>query len=61
MRKVFLQPGEDQNRDPEAGSRDAFQFYDETKQATGCWNPASFDVLVGSSSRDIRLKGSVTL
>ncbi|WP_216634059.1 glycoside hydrolase family 3 C-terminal domain-containing protein [Hymenobacter taeanensis] len=57
--KVFLKPGEskvvtltlDQN---------AFQYYDEGKKQ---WvlEPGKFDVLVGSSSRDIRLTGNVTL
>jgi beta-glucosidase len=57
--KVFLKPGEskvvtltlDQN---------AFQYYDEGKKQ---WvlEPGKFDVLVGGSSRDIRLTGNVTL
>jgi beta-glucosidase len=59
FQKVFLQPGQtktvtltlDQN---------AFQYYDEGKKQ---WvlEPGKFEVLVGSSSRDIRLTGSVTL
>jgi beta-glucosidase len=59
FQKVFLKAGEtkavtltlDQN---------AFQYYDESKKQ---WvlEPGKFEVLVGSSSRDIRLTGSVTL
>ena len=59
FQKVFLKPGEtktvtltlDQN---------AFQYYDEVKKQ---WvlEPGKFDVLVGASSRDIRLTSSLVL
>lgn len=59
FQKVFLKPGEAKTitltLDPEA-----FKYYSEAKKG---WvlEPGKFDVLVGSSSRDIRLTGSVTL
>ncbi len=57
--KVFLKPGESKivTLMLDAG---AFQYYDEAKKK---WvlEPGKFEVLVGSSSRDIRLKGGVTL
>jgi len=57
--KVFLKPGESKTvtLTLDAG---AFQYYSEAKKQ---WvlEPGKFDVLVGSSSRDIRLTGSVTL
>ena len=57
--KVFLKPGESKTVTVmlDAG---AFQYYDEAKKS---WvlEPGKFDVLVGSSSRDIRLTGGVTL
>jgi beta-glucosidase len=59
FQKVFLQPGESKTvtLTLDAG---AFQYYDEAKKQ---WvlEPGKFDVLVGSSSRDIRLTGNVTL
>ncbi|MFD1875597.1 glycoside hydrolase family 3 C-terminal domain-containing protein [Hymenobacter bucti] len=57
--KIFLQPGESKTVTLTLDS-DAFQFYDEGKKQ---WvlEPGKFDVLVGSSSRDIRLTGSVLL
>jgi beta-glucosidase len=57
--KVFLKPGESKvvSVALDAG---AFQFYDEAKKS---WvlEPGKFGVLVGSSSRDIRLTGQVIL
>jgi beta-glucosidase len=57
--KVFLKPGEAKaiTLTLDAG---AFQYYDEAKKQ---WvlEPGRFDILVGSSSRDIRLTGSVVL
>jgi len=57
--KIFLKPGESKvvTVALDAG---AFQFYDEAKKS---WvlEPGKFGVLVGSSSRDIRLTGAVTL
>ncbi|HEX8328933.1 MAG TPA: glycoside hydrolase family 3 C-terminal domain-containing protein [Hymenobacter sp.] len=57
--KVFLQPGESKTVTV-ALNTNAFQFYSEAKKQ---WvlEPGKFDVLVGSSSRDIRLTGNVTL
>ncbi|WP_210516012.1 glycoside hydrolase family 3 C-terminal domain-containing protein [Hymenobacter terricola] len=57
--KVFLRPGETKTLTLTL-DREAFQYYDEVKKG---WvlEPGKFDVLLGSSSRDIRLKGSVTL
>ena len=57
--KVFLQPGEAKTVTLTLDAN-AFQYYDEAKKQ---WvlEPGKFDVLVGSSSRDIRLTGSLTL
>ena len=57
--KVFLQPGQSKKLTLTLGA-EAFQFYSAAKKA---WvlEPGKFDVLVGSSSRDIRLTGSATL
>ncbi|WP_082115864.1 glycoside hydrolase family 3 C-terminal domain-containing protein [Hymenobacter terrenus] len=59
FQKVFLKPGEAKVVTLTLDSG-AFQYYDEAKKA---WHlePGKFDVLVGSSSRDIRLTGNVTL
>ena len=57
--KVFLKPGESKTVTVALDAA-AFQYYDEAKKS---WvlEPGKFDVLVGSSSRDIRLTGGVTL
>ncbi|GGF04130.1 glycoside hydrolase family 3 C-terminal domain-containing protein [Hymenobacter cavernae] len=57
--KVFLKPGESKTVTLNLGA-DAFQYYDEGKKQ---WvlEPGKFQVLVGSSSRDIRQTGSLTL
>ncbi|MVN78157.1 glycosyl hydrolase [Hymenobacter sp. HMF4947] len=59
FQKVFLKPGETKTVDLTLDTN-AFQYYDEAKKQ---WvlEPGKFDVLVGSSSRDIRLTGNVTL
>ena len=59
FQKVFLKPGEAKTVTLKLDA-DAFQYYDESKKQ---WvlEPGKFDVLVGSSSRDIRLTGNVTL
>ena len=59
FQKVFLKPGEAKTVTLTLESG-AFQYYDEAKKQ---WvlEPGKFDVLVGSSSRDIRLTGAVTL
>jgi beta-glucosidase len=57
--KVFLKPGESKTVTL-ALPADAFKYYSEAKKQ---WvlEPGKFDVLVGSSSRDIRLTGGVKL
>jgi beta-glucosidase len=59
FQKVFLKPGESKTVTLTL-DQNAFQYYDEAKKQ---WvlEPGKFDVLVGSSSRDIRLTGNVTL
>ena len=59
FQKVFLKPGETKAVTLTLDAN-AFQYYDEGKKQ---WvlEPGKFEVLVGSSSRDIRLTGSVTL
>ncbi|MBO2011262.1 glycoside hydrolase family 3 C-terminal domain-containing protein [Hymenobacter negativus] len=59
FQKVFLKPGESKTVTVALDS-EAFQFYNEA-QKKWVLEPGKFDVLVGSSSRDIRLKGNVTL
>jgi len=56
--KVFLQPGESKEIELVLGE-EAFQFYDDTKKQ---WvlEPGKFTILVGSSSRDIKLTGEVS-
>lgn len=59
FKKVFLKPGESATVTFELPEQ-AFRFYDEkTKQWT--LEPGKFTILVGSSSRDIRQQGEVTL
>nr|GFD58447.1 hypothetical protein [Tanacetum cinerariifolium] len=57
--KVFLKPGETKTVTIQLPA-DAFKYYDEAKKQ---WvlEPGQFEVLVGSSSRDIRQTGSLTL
>jgi beta-glucosidase len=57
--KVFLKPGESKTVTMQLPA-DAFKYYDEGKKQ---WvlEPGQFEVLVGSSSRDIRQTGSLTL
>jgi len=57
--KVFLKPGESKTITLKLPA-EAFQYYDEAGKR---WvlEPGRFDLLVGSSSRDIRQTGSVTL
>ncbi len=59
IRKVFLKVGEETTVGFELGPR-AFAFYDAVAKR---WTvePGDFDILVGASSRDLRLKGRVTL
>jgi beta-glucosidase len=57
--KVFLKPGETKTVTMQLPT-DAFKYYNEAKKQ---WvlEPGQFEVLVGSSSRDIRQTGSLTL
>jgi beta-glucosidase len=57
--KVWLRPGETKQVKVELG-KPAFSFYDPPKK---CWvaNPGKYEILVGSSSRDIKLQGEVSL
>ncbi|KAA3439455.1 glycoside hydrolase family 3 C-terminal domain-containing protein [Rufibacter hautae] len=57
--KVFLKPGESKTITLTL-AKDAFQFYDEAKKG---WvlEPGKFQILAGSSSKDIRARGEVTL
>ncbi len=57
--KVELEPGQSKTISIALG-KDAFSFYDPGKNG---WvaEPGEFDILVGSSSRDIRLKQKVTM
>ena len=57
--KVYLKPGESETIDIELG-RDAISFYDDRKRV---WiaEKGIFEVQVGASSVDIKLKGEVTL
>jgi len=59
FQKVFLQPSETKTITLTLNP-DAFQFYDEGKKQ---WvlEPGTFRLLAGSSSRDIRVTGEVTL
>ena len=59
FQKVFLKAGESKTVTMTLDS-EAFQFYSEA-QKKWVLEPGKFDVLVGSSSRDIRLTGSVML
>jgi len=57
--RIILDPGEETIVTIQLDER-AFSFYDQDK---GCWTmePGYFEIEVGSSSRDIRLKGSLRL
>jgi beta-glucosidase len=57
--KVFLAPGETKTVVIHL-SKDSFSFFDE-KRRKWVFEPADFDVLVGSSSRDILLKQTIAL
>lgn len=59
FKKVQLAPGEKQTVSLTLDKR-AFSFYDD-KQHGWRLDPGKFEILVGSSSRDIRIKGSLTL
>ena len=59
FRKVVLQPGESQTLSFRLNNR-AFAFYDPLRKD---WlvEPGMFEILVGSSSADLRLKGAIEL
>ena len=59
FRKITLEPGE-RTRVTLVLDRSALAYYDATRHD---WvvEPGTYDVLVGSSSRDIRLRGSVAV
>jgi len=59
FRKVFLKPGE--SREVELSlQKSAFTFYDD-KQGRWVLEPGKFDILIGSSSADIRSKKRIKL
>jgi beta-glucosidase len=59
FKKVSLRPGESTNISIEL-KQDAFAFYDIISKA---WKvePGDFEILVGASSTDIRLRGSINI
>ncbi len=59
FKKVFLNSGETQTIEITLNN-EAFRYYDDTKSE---WvlEPGKFEILVGSSSRDIRLSGDVEM
>jgi beta-glucosidase len=59
FRKIFLKPGEKQHISIPL-DQDSFAFYDSDRQS---WltEPGEFMILIGSSSRDIRLQGKLTV
>jgi beta-glucosidase len=59
FRKVYLEPGESQTVSFELG-HDALAFYDP-RQRGWLAEAGEFEVCVGSSSRDVRARGSFTL
>jgi beta-glucosidase len=59
FKKVFLKPGEKQTVSISLNTS-AFSYYDDTKKSWVAEND-SFDILIGSSSRDFRLRGNFSL
>ena len=59
FRKIFLQPGESKEVSFTLNEKD-FSFY-STEEALWKWEAGKFELLFGSSSRDIRLRGNVTV
>ena len=57
--KVFLKPGETKSVEMNL-EKDAFEYYNPTLHK---WvlEPGVFDILVGASSENIKLKGSIRL
>ncbi|MCL1922103.1 MAG: fibronectin type III-like domain-contianing protein, partial [Kiritimatiellaeota bacterium] len=56
--KTHLKPGESKAISFRLGDR-AFSFYN-TKTNSWCIKPGKYGILIGASSQDIRLRGSVT-
>lgn len=59
FQKVTLEPGERKTLVFELKARD-FSFYC-VEETCWRWEPGEFEILLGSSSRDIRLQGKVEL
>ena len=59
LKKVALSPGEEKTVEFTL-NKEAFSFYD-VKLKDWVAEPGDFEILVGSSSRDIRAKGKFTL
>ena len=59
FRKVFLRPGESKEVELKL-DKSAFSFYDD-RQGDWVLEPGEFDILIGSSSSDIRSKSRVKL
>ncbi|MDB5197988.1 MAG: glycoside hydrolase family 3, partial [Flaviaesturariibacter sp.] len=59
FQKVFLQPGESKTVSINL-SEEAFQYYNDV-QSKWVLEPGTFQVLVGGSSKDIKLSGKVNL
>lgn len=59
FQKVTLEPGESKTLVFELKARD-FSFYC-VEETCWRWEPGEFEILLGSSSRDIRLQGKVEL
>ena len=57
--KVFLRPGETKTVSIRLG-REAFQYFSERK-SDWIFEPGAFEIWIGSSSKDIRLKKSIKL
>lgn len=57
--KVFLNPGETQTVTLKMDST-SFSYYKDSKKSFG-YDPGIFQILVGASSKDIRLQGNLTL
>jgi beta-glucosidase len=59
FKKVFLQPGERQTVSISL-KKTAFEYYNDAKKSWGA-DDDTFEILIGSSSRDLRLKESFAL
>ncbi len=59
FKKIFLKPGETQTVST-ALDRDAFAYYDD-QQSAWVAEQGGYQILVGTSSRDLRLRGEFKL